>query len=398
MLKKIVNALLLCLLVFPVGVCALSRQAGTGETELKQAGQYLHTAENMDSPCSKADKFVIGYVDIDPYPATGEMLYYFIEQLRAEGWIVYDGELPFEAADTDAKELIHFLAQQDLGPYLRFSDEVNYYISEKYDGVDYVKEDLTKHIKNGDVDLILCMGTQPGDLLINEMGVTEVPVMVSGSVDPVGAGLCDTEEYSGKANVWCHTNTDVYRNQMKYYYDSHPFQNIGMVYYDESVGSLRPYSEAAEEIGFQITAKKISPEVTDDYYDNIRRIYEELVADGIDAFLLNTDIIKDETQIAPLLSIFYEHQIPVFVQNSEYYVEDGATMLVSASNAQIQAPFLTNAFSQILHGEQPGSLNQKFVTPPYLSLNLEAADRIGFAVDTDMLLSAEKLYSDVKEK
>lgn len=201
--------------------------------------------------------------------------------------------MPFEAADTDAKELIHFLAQQDLGPYLQFSDEVNYYISEKYDGADYIKEDLTNHIKNGDVDLIFCMDTQPGDLLINEMGVTEVPVMVSGSVDPVGAGLCDTEKYSGKANVWRHMSTDIYRNQMKYYYDSHPFQNIGMVYYDEAVGFLCPYSEAAEEIGFQITAKKISPEVTVDYYENIRRIYEELVADGIDTFLLNADIIKD---------------------------------------------------------------------------------------------------------
>lgn len=398
MLKKVVSVLLLCLLAFPISVYILSGNVGSNQTNIEKARDYFRTSDDTNGPCTKEDgsPFVIGYLDIDPYPATGEMIYRFVDQLREDGWIIYEEDFPFDPTDTDAKEFINFLAQQDLGPYIRFSSEVNYYDSEEYDGKEFIKEDLRKHIDHGDVDLLFCLGTSPANLVINEMGITEVPIMVSGTVDPVASGLSETVEYSGKSNVWCHTNSDVYRNQMKYYYSSYPFTNLGMVFYDEVVGSLDAYSEAAEEIGFEITYKKIGREVTDDYYKNLETLYKELVDEGIDAFLLNSDIIKAEERIASLLEIFYVHHIPVFVQNSEYYVEDGATMVVTASDAQTQAPFLSDAFSQIAHGTEPGSLYQKFVTPPYLSLNLEAADRIGFTVDVDMIISAEKLYTRTK--
>lgn len=78
------------------------------------------------------------------------------------------------------------------------------------------------------------------------MGVTEVPVMVYFSVDPVASGLSETQEYSGKENVWCHTSSEVYLNQMKFYYDAYPFTNIGMVYYDESVAAMGMYRDAAK--------------------------------------------------------------------------------------------------------------------------------------------------------
>lgn len=184
---------------------------------------------------------------------------------------------------------------------------------------------------------------------------------------------------------------------MEFYYNSHPFTNIGMVYYDETIASLNPYTEAAKEMGFKITGRKISPVVTKDYYENLEKIYKELIAEGIDAFLLNSDIIKDEEKIRPLLDLFYQKDIPVFVQNSEYFVEDGAMMVVTASDGKVQAPFLVEAFSKILNKKEPGSINQKFVTPPYLSINLEVADKIGFEVNEKMILSAEKLYTTVKK-
>jgi len=399
MLQKVFTFLCICLLAFPVGVFAMSVKTGSNEESYAQAESYFAKNKDIEKPCKKADgsKFTIGYLDIDPYPATGEMIYRFVEQLKENGWITYRGELPFDPEDTDAKKLVQYLSQQDLGEYIRFSEDVNYYVSEEYDGSEYVKKELQKHIDNGDVDLIFCLGTQPAELMIREMGITDVPIMVSGTVDAVGAGLSESEEYSGQSNIWCHTNTGIYTNQLKFYYQSRPFTNIGMVFYDETIASYEPYQEAAQELGFQITSKTIGRNITKDYYEKLAGLYEELVEEGIDAFLLNSDIIKHERRIAPLLDIFYKHNIPVFVQNSEYYVEDGAMMVVTASDAQTQAPFLSDAFSQILHGAEPGSINQKFVTPPYLSINLEVADRIGFAVNEDMILSAEKLYTYVRD-
>lgn len=399
MLKKITIFILIGLLIFPVYVYFTSARADIDGSDIEKAKTYFMKSEDSNKPCKKKDgsKFTIGYLDIDPYPATGEMIYDFVVELKEEGWITYEGELPFDSANIDAKEFIQYLSEQDLGEYIQFSKDVNYYVSEEYDGKEYVKKELKKHIDNKDIDLIFCLGTSPAVLMIQEMGITEVPIMVSGTVDPVGSGIAETEEYSGQSNIWCHTNTGVYKNQLKFYYQSHPFTNIGMVFYDETIASLKPYSEAAEELGFKITGKKIASVVTKDYYKKLEETYKELVEEGIDAFLLNSDIIKDEKKIKGLLDIFYQHDIPVFVQNSEYYVEDGATMVVTASDAKTQAPFLVEAFAGILNGKEPGSINQKFVIPPYLSINLEVADQIGFDVKENMILSAERLYTKVKK-
>ncbi|MBR4529138.1 MAG: hypothetical protein IKO80_02545 [Lachnospiraceae bacterium] len=401
MARRWISILLLILLLFPVGVFVTAGGNVIDPGALERAQAYMASEGTEDTPVTKANgsPFNIAYVDIDPYPATGEMLYRFIEQLDASGWITLNEELPFDPADTDAKAVISYLAARDVGPYLRFSDDLNYYISDAFDGVDYTKEDLSKRIANGEVDLIFCLGTWPADVLINEMGITEVPIMVSGTVDPVSSGLAADEDHSGKKNIWCHTNSGVYRNQMKFYHNSYPFTNIGMVFYDESIGSYYPYSEAAETLGFKITYRKIERGKSGDdaYYSQLKKIYQELVSEGIDAFLLNTDMIWNEERIPELLDVFYEKNIPVFVQSSEFFVEDGATMIVTASDATAQAPFLVHTMSTILHGGEPGSISQRFATPPFLSVNLEVADRIGFPVDDKMLLSAERIYSRTKE-
>lgn len=405
MVKKITVVVLAVLLLFPIIVFFQSGQEDISSQDRKKAEKYFADAEVSVAPCTKEDggKYTIAYVDIDPYPASGEMLYYFVERLREEGWIAYDGELPFDASQTDARELVHYLSGLDLGKYVQFSREANYYIG--VEGKERCMEHLKKQVEEGMVDLIFCMGTSPGEMVIRDMGITEVPVMVYFSVDPVGAGLSDKEEYSGKENVWCHTSSEVYANQMQFYCDNYPFKNIGMVYYNESVAAMNSYRAAAKKIGFQITERRVETlsEQNDArqvraYYKRLEETFKELAgAGGIDAFMLNTDMIKDEGRIRELLEIFYQKGIPVFVQNGEYYVEYGAFMVVTASDAKVQAPFAVDAFAKILNGKKPGEVYQKFVTPPYLSINLEVAERLGYQVKQELLLSAEKLYSSVKE-
>lgn len=399
MQKKVISGILICILLFPLYVVITSVEETTGQENIKQAEDFFNQQREENKPCTKAngEKFTIGYIDIDPYLPIGEMVYDFVLELEKEGWIELREELPFSSDKTDAKQLINYLAQQDLGPYIQFSKDVNYYISEKYDGIEYTKRDLEKHIKNKEVDLMFCMGTEPALLLKNEMNITEIPIMVSGTVDPVGAKISESEEYSGQSNFWCHTNTGLYKNQLNFYYNSYPFQNLGMVYYSETLAAINQYTEAAESLGINIIDRKVNLENSENYYEELNEEYKDLVAEGIDAFLLNTDIIREEKEISSLLEVFYEKKIPVFVQSSEYYVEDGATMIISASDAEIQSPFLVDAFSEILHGKEPGTIYQKFVTPPYLSVNLKVADRIGFDVNEKMLLSAEKIYTYVKK-
>lgn len=405
MAKRIFVVFLVCLMIFPISVLVLYREGKVQQKEEEKAKKYFDNTLASKEPCTKEDgtKFTIAYVDIDPYPASGEMLYYFIEELRESGWIDYDGKLPFDPADTDAKKLIQYLAGMDLGEYIRFSNDANYYIA--VDDKEECMRSLHKQISEGKIDLVFCMGTSPGEMVIKEMQVTDVPVMVYFSVDPVGAGLSKEEEYSGQENVWCHTSSEVYSNQMQFYYKNYPFKNIGMVYYSESVAAMSAYRKAASEIGFRISEKKISTlsNASDSrqvrkYYEELARAFYELVnTKKIDAFLLSTDIIKDEARIKDLLEIFYQKKIPVFVQNGEYYVKDGAFMVVTASDSKVQAPFAVEAVASVFNGESPGKVYQKFVPSPYLSVNLEAAERLGYEVKEEILLSAEKLYGKTEE-
>ncbi len=399
-MKRFFYVFCICLLVFPVCVMVFSRDGKIPQKDLERAGEYFRSAAALEKPKAKegGGKYVIAYVDIDPYPASGEMLYYLIEELRRTGWISYEGDLPFSPENTDAGKLIDYLADRDLGDYIAFSREANYYTA--IEDRDACMESLQAQLDAEKIDLIFCMGTDPGKMVIEQMHVTDVPVMLYFSVDPVGSGFSETDAYSGQENVWCHTSFDVYRNQMQFYYNNIPFENIGMVYYDAAVAAERAYRSAAEEIGFQIS-ERIIEKLTDGdnkkrvnaYYKKLKRVFTELVEkEHIDAFLLNTDVIKDEEKIPELLEIFYQKKIPVFVQNSEFYVKDGALMLVAASDAKQQAPFVVEAMASILGGKSPGSVYQKFVPSPYLTLNLKTARRLGFNVKEELLLSAEKLY------
>lgn len=405
MAKRILTCILIAALLFPVSVLVISRRGNVQSEDKERAENYYNSEQVLKKPQKKegGSKYTIAYVDIDPYPASGEMLYYFIEELKETGWIDYDGEIPFDAENTDAQKLIRYLSKKDLGEYIQFTDDANYYIA--VDDKEECKKSLQNQIDEGKIDLIFCMGTSPGEMVVKEMKVTNVPVMVYFSVDPVGAGLSKEEEYSGIDNVWCHTSSEVYQNQIQFYYNNCPFKNIGMVYYSESVAAMNAYRSAAKEIGFEITERKIDTlsdakdkKQVKQYYQLLKKTFSDLAEnEQIDAFMLNTDIIKDDTRIEELLEIFYNKKIPVFVQNGEYYVQDGALMVVTASDAKVQAPFAVDAMAAILNGEKPRKVYQKFVPSPYLSINLQVADHIGYQVKEELLLSAEKLYTKTKK-
>ncbi|MBQ1547196.1 MAG: hypothetical protein IIZ61_02275 [Lachnospiraceae bacterium] len=401
-MKKIVTIIICVLFAIPVLTIALSAKSADPEINEK-VDAYFSTEVTETEPHAKEDgtPYNICYVDIDPYPPSGEMLYFLLKQLYDKGWIVLPNnmaftDLPFDSSDLDAKEFINYLADLGTGDYISFSKDQNYYIALEDNG--YVKKNIEKGIKNKDIDLILCLGTSPGTLTIGDMGIKDVPIMVYFSVDPVSAGLSYEQEYSGRDNVWCHTSSDIYKNQLSFYHDTYPFKKIGMVYYSESVGAIAMYRYGAEALGdVKIVEKKIdtydTAEEEEEYYDNLKKVYTDLVEkDGIDAFLLNTDMIKDPDRMDEYMKIFYDKKIPVFVQNSEFSVARGATMLMSASDAVSQAPFAVDAMIRIFGGEKPGEIYQRFVPSPSISINMGSAEKIDLDINDEVLRMTERFY------
>lgn len=397
--------LLMILMFVLVGALAVSGCGnGTEIAEQKlavdaSAGAGIHRFPS--SPVKKPDgsKFRIAYVDIDPYPVTGSMLYYVLESLKQDGWVNYDS-LPVSSDNVDAKALVDWLAKRDLGPYIEFDSTANYYLA--YAGEAAVGTSLKQHAQNKDIDLIIAMGTWPGKYVKGlNLGV---PVIVYGSIDPIGAGIVKSAEDSGDKNIWAQVDPSAFTRQLQFYYNTTHFKNIGMVYNDEIIDSIPDYEKTAEAAGFKITKVKVpkfvseNPADENSYYASLKGIYSRLVQeDQIDAYLINTDIITDDSKIKDLFQGFYEAKIPIFVQIGDNFVQNGAFMLVSPRDYKGMGAFASNTIGAIFNGESPGNLPQEYVSSPYLSLNLDVAEKIGFTPSFEMLLSCEHIYTNQKQ-
>ena len=383
------------MIVLSSGCSVFTDQNQSNYVEIDTQGQRRGTSSMPPQTKPDGSAFTLAYVDIDPFPPTGAVLYYIITGLREEGWIFFD-YLPFDPADTDAGALIDWLAEHDIGPYIRFDSSANYYTA--FQSEDEIRDSLARHVDNASIDIVLTMGTSPARMV--KSFELDIPLMMFGSVDPVGSGLVESVEDSGHPLLWSVFDPTSYERQLFYYYDLIPFTNVGIVYYDESISSLRSYERSAEALGTDISKSQITridtstPQSVEEYYLELKEEFERMVYDnGVDAFILTTDIIVDVTRTADLLEVFTENGIPVFVHVGLALVQHGALMHVSAAENVGQGQFSARSITHALSGTPLSELSQEFINSPYLNINLDVAERIGFRPTFEMLLASENIFT-----
>lgn len=379
-----------------VGMCGCEMRDGQSGVlvSVPETDRTAGGAKQAYLPIKREDgrKFKMACVDIDPYTETFRMMYYVIENLKADGWISY-GRLPFDPdSDSDTKKMLDWLADNAESEYMEFDRNVHYYtaVSSKAE----IHESLWEHIEvRKDIDLILALGTSPS-AMIEEFGF-DIPLLMYAVSDPVGSGLIGSAEDSGNKNYWAHVDSSAYSRQMQYYYNTFSFRNIGSVYGDEIVSGLPEYRKTARENGFQITEYRLDRESMDEdqYYAELRAVYEKMIReDGVDAYILNTDVIPDAVRARELMQAFYDAGIPVFAQVGSAYVAEGAAlMIVDPRDAAGIAPFVSNIIGSVFNGSDPGDLEQVYISSPYLMLNLNVADKIRYRPSFDMLIACEEI-------
>lgn len=388
---------LICAALICVVVC------GCENTEVQTAGivEVTRLDDTEDTrtnhPVNKKDgsKFKLAYVDEYPYNELFRMLYYLIECLKADGWITYD-RLPFDPdTDSDTVKLMNWLADHAQSEYMEFDKTVHFYTSTS------TKEEiygtLKQHIEiDGDIDAILTMGTVPSQM-VKELNF-DIPVLMYGVSDPVASGLVKSETKSGDWRYWAHVDSSGYSRQMKYYYDMFHFKNIGSVYVDEIVCALPDYCSVAEENGFKITKVKLETDFSEDedkYYEELLRIYRKMIyEDGIDAYIINTDIIHDAERAPEIMQIFLDVKIPVFVQEGTVYVKNGSALLImDPGDAEGTAPFAAYVIGSVFKGTKSGDLEQVYISSPCITFNLDVAELIGYSPSFRTLLACDEIIS-----
>lgn len=390
--------LLLCAaLLLPLCACqsggAEGGEASVGVTVGQTGG------EGDIPPALQPDggKLRIGLLDINEYEPASIYLYYVLQGLKNEGWIEFDS-LPFTETSMDVVAMVQALSEMDLGPYVEFVGDAAYY--SEYQSEEEIVQSLRAHIDSEEgLDIILAMGTDPG-LFMQRHSDLDINVLVCMATDPVASGIIDSTEDRGDPQVWAQVEPLPYYRQIKFYHNIIEFANIGMVYTDPVVVALSDYQRGAEELGVELTGVLVPEQGSmsnEAYADLLRSTYEDLIARGVDAYMLNADLVTSDMDLASLIEPFLAAGIPVFVQDGENYVRDGALLLVASTDNQGVGQFVAETIARVATGTQPGDIPCEYVSSPYMSLNLDTAKRIGFRPGFEILLSCETIYSSAAE-
>ncbi|MCR5031965.1 MAG: hypothetical protein K6A92_03805 [Lachnospiraceae bacterium] len=368
--------------------------------------QAVSTMETADlTPHTKEDgsRYRFAYVDYDEYLPASRQLFYILKGLEEAGWI-REGSLPFTAEDIETKELstrqmYEALITADLGDYIEFAKDAFFYLG--YEDEDSIAQSL-KEGAGSRFDLVITFGTSAG-VLVSGLGLS-VPMVDFSATDPVASGIiASSTEGSGNPNVWAQVEASVPLRQLKYYHSIKPFDHLGIIVYgDEIISGVPDIMKAGEEVGFDVVKYNIEeqPRETDEelaaYYDLVEESFKNMAEEDIDAFFLTLDLVNDMSMVPRMLQHLYEKNIPVYVLDDVNNVYNGALMIISAYDIENVGRFVSNAIVKILCGEEAGSLPCIYTSAPYICVNLDVAEDIGYPLNFEFLAVCDEIYTERK--
>lgn len=340
----------------------------------------------------------IGYCEGDPFVNFAGHLFGLLQGLEKLGWIESLEGLPYEPGQEDSRIMWQWLSENVKDGPLEFVEDAHY--SFLLMGPDANETVLRRLSKEGDLDLVITMGTSAGQALAVDRH--KVPVMVFSSSDPVQAGIIDSMTDSGRDHVWAHCDPGHYQRQVEVFYDLFQFKKLGMVFEDSEAGRIfcaaKEIEDIAEQLGFELVYYHVEEPAGE---EDKQRYFEEMlqansrISGEIDAFLIAVSPIETGW-LQELLVPFFQNNIPSFSQMGEQQVEKGALMSVSRAGFSDIGLFGADTMIKILQGEKPRNMPQIFNNMISIALNLEAAERIGYQIPFEVLLVADKIFTTIK--
>ncbi|MEI7025494.1 ABC transporter substrate-binding protein [Paenibacillus sp. y28] len=348
---------------------------------------------------NQGKKYRLAYVETDPFFNYAGTFYYLVKGLERLGWITSTEGMPFSPSQEDSKVMWDWLADRDMGPNIEFVKDAHYsLISMPPDGADQIMDRLNTQ---KDIDLMIVMGTSPGQKLANDRH--HVPTMVFSSSNAVQSGIIQSETDSGLDHVWAHMDLTRYKRQVQVFHDIFQFKKLGMVYENSELGriyaAVDDVRDVAAERGFELVELHVDePKSPDDrarYNLEVQEAFRKL-STQVDAVYLTAGK-WDQAKLSLLLEPLYAQKVPVFSQLGSGEVARGALLSLYRANFSGIGYFGAENMVQALNGTPLRKLPQIFGDTPSIVMNLEVANRIGYKTPFDILLAADEIYTSIKK-
>lgn len=342
-------------------------------------------------------KWRLGYYEGGAHGNYYEYLSAVIQGLIELGWI--DRTRVPRHQDKDTRALWTWLSNNISSEYLDFVDDAYYSASWDANTRTELRDEIIDRVQNRqDLDLIFALGTWAGkDLATDEHSI---PVIVMSTSDPVGSGIIQSIEDSGRDHVHARVDPFRYERQVRMFHDIIRFDTLGVAYENTPDGrnyaAMEMVEKVARERGFEVLKCHTKSDIAD------RTLAGESVLDCFERLAQQADAIYVTLQggvnaetIPKLVRIANTYRIPTFSQAGSEEVEYGFLLSISRPSFKAVGLFLAATAAKVLNGAKPRELKQLFEESPNIAINLKTAELIGLYLYADVLAAADEIYREI---
>lgn len=240
---------------------------------------------------------------------------------------------------------------------------------------------IANQFADKDKDLVLAIATPSGQAVAQV--ITDKPILFAAVTDPVAAELVADWDAPG-GNITGASDLNPVEDQLKLIQEIDPsVKTVGIVYSSGEINA-EVQVEAAEKAapGLGITIEKAA-------VSNSSEVQQAAQSLDVDAYYVPTDN-NVVTGIEALLQVAEQKQA-VVVASDEASVERGAAASQSVNYEQ-QGRDAADMAVQILEGADPATMPVKLQDSFDLTVNPEAAERMGATIPDDMASRAVKTF------
>ena len=352
---------------------------------------------SVEPPQSVDRKSRIGYLEGGEFPDYQVILLTTVKGLIELGWIE-PLELP-DKYEPNHQSMWEWLADNIRSDYLEFVRDAYYSSGFQADKRDQTRKELIDRLNNeNDIDLILAMGTWAGLDLANNMHST--PTVVGSTSDPVGSGIVKSPEDSGFDHLHAKVEPDRYLRQVRLFHDIIGFRSMGLVFEDSAEGRTFAAVEDAEHVsrerGFELkTCFARNNDVTlEQASSEALECYRKL-APQVDALYITMHRGENLGNLPKLLEPLFKHEVATFAMPGSEFVRHGALLSIAHAGFSYVGLFHAQTVARILNGATPRSLEQRWVAPPKIAINLKSSEMLGFNPPFDVLAAADDIFEDI---
>ncbi len=341
----------------------------------------------------------IGYFEGGKYDDYQTVLIETVKGLMQLGWI-RPADIPDQQGEkTDA--LWQWLHQEVESDYVEFVADAHYSAAWQPSTRDRLTETLIKRLNQGDIDLMIAMGTWAGKALSNNRHHT--PTLVLSTSDPLSTGIIKSVRDSGFEHVHATVDPNHYAQQVRMFHDIVHFNKLGIAYEDSDIGRSYAALDAVEKLsrerGFDIVRCHTLSDISDTARAeaSVINCFRQLVSDA-DAIYVSAQGGVNDHSIGQLVKIANDNRVATFSQSGSDEVKKGFLLSLSHAGFHYVGQFHASTMAKVFNGALPNQLTQLFEAPARMAINLKTAEIVGFNPPLLLLGAADEVYRVIPEE